>query len=351
MDPVRVDQALRDLEARDAYSGVVLITRGGSQLHAGAYGFASRSWGIRNTLETRFDTASVTKLFTAVAILQLVDEGAFALDTKALEYLELTGTAIDPRVTVEHLLTHTSGIGDDCEEEDGELYEDLWQTRSNYTVLETGDFLPQFAHKPANFAPGEGVRYCNCSFILLGLMIERATGLPYRDYVERHVFARAGMPGTSFLRLDRVHENLAEGCDPLPDDASGAARWKRNIYAFPPVGSPDSGAHATARDLVRFHEAVRHEALLRPETTREFLRPRVLYRDRDPYRIHFGFVWAFYLDAAGDVAFYQKEGINAGVSAVLRHYPARDLTVVLLSNLMQGVWGPLDRVHAMLAES
>ena len=100
-----------------------------------------------------------------------------------IDFLGLEATSISHDVNVFHLLTHTSGIGDDVEEEDGELYEDFWKTRPNYMVTGTADFLPQFIHRPANFPPGQGCRYCNCSFVLLGLMIEKVAGIPYRDYV------------------------------------------------------------------------------------------------------------------------------------------------------------------------
>lgn len=133
---------------QDAFSGVVLITRGNSPVFAGSYGYASRSWKVPNTLTTRFDTASVTKLFTSVAILQLIERGFFTFDTSVIDFLGLRDTTIAREVNVYHLLTHTSGIADDAEEEDGEDYADIWKTRANYAVTETADFLPQFAYKP-----------------------------------------------------------------------------------------------------------------------------------------------------------------------------------------------------------
>ena len=157
----------------------------------------------------------------------MVDQGAFTLETSVIDFLGLQGTAISRDVNVFHLLTHTSGIGDDCEEEDGCVYEDLWKTKPNYMVTETVDFLPQFVHNPPNFAPGEGCRYCNCSFILLGLMIERVTGMTYRDYIRKHVFAKAGMTHSDFLRMDRVRENVAEGADPIRDERATSWRGKR----------------------------------------------------------------------------------------------------------------------------
>ncbi len=178
-----LDLYFHELTAADKFSGVVLITRGKAILYSGAYGYASRTWNIRNTLDIRFDTASITKLFTTVAILQLIDRKLLAFETRVIEYLGLEGTKISNEVNVFHLLTHTSGIGDDCEEEAGENYEDLWKAKPSYSIRHTEDFLPQFIYKEPNFAPGQSCRYCNCSFVLLGLMIERATGVSYRDYV------------------------------------------------------------------------------------------------------------------------------------------------------------------------
>jgi CubicO group peptidase (beta-lactamase class C family) len=89
-----------------------------------------------------------------------------------VDRLGLEGTPFSKEINVLHLLTHTSGIGDDADEEAGERYEDLWKTKANYSVIETSDFLPQFVNKPANFPPGEGCRYCTCGYVLLGLLIE-----------------------------------------------------------------------------------------------------------------------------------------------------------------------------------
>ena len=339
---------LRRREASDAFSGVVRVTVGEDERFAGAYGFASRAWRVPNTMGTRFDTASTTKLFTAVAALQQVDAGAFGLDTSAIGYLGLEGTAISPDVTVRHLLTHTSGIGDDADEEAGESYEAIWRDRPSYSVLETADFLPQFAHRAPNFAPGRGCRYNNCGYVLLGLMIERATGRPYRDVVRADVFAPADMSSSDFLRMDRVNERMAEGADPIRGDDETIVGWKRNIYSYPPIGSPDSGANVTAADLVRFLRAVKAGRLLSPGLTAAFLEPHVPWKVRDGWTQHWGFGPWFRVDDGGALVFLQKEGINAGTSCVLRHYPDRDLTVVILSNLEMGAWDPLGVAHEMM---
>ena len=347
-DLSHLDHYFRELAQQNQYSGVALITQGTAQLFAGTYGYASRSWGIPNTLDMRFDTASVTKLFTAVATMQLIDQGLLSFETSAIAFLGITDTTISKAVTIYHLLTHTSGIGDDADEEAGERYEDIWKDKPNYSVLETADFLPQFIHKPPNFAPGQGCRYCNVSFVLLGLMIEKITGLRYADYVEKHIFAPAGMTASGFFRKDYVYPNLAEGSDPVLDEQQQVIGWKKNIYSYPPIGSPDGGAYVTASDLDRFLRAVQAGKLLSPTLTADFLSPHVEYRDRKEWAVKFGYVLEHFVNKSGQVDFYQKGGINVGVSAIIRHYPAQDINVVLLSNMEHGVWTPIWKAHEFI---
>ena len=255
-----VEARLRELEAADRFSGVMGVEQGDQKLFLEAFGCASRTWSIPTTVETRFDTASITKLFTAVATLQLVEDGAFALDSSVIGYLRLEESGISAAVTPYHLLTHTSGIADDADEEAGERYEDLFLERPNYSVTATEDYLPQFVGKPPNFAPGEGCRYCNVGYVLLGLMIERATGSTYREYVTEHVFARAGMNRSGFFRMDVVEPDVAEGVEAIEDKNGGVVAWRRNIYSYPPIGGPEGGAHVTVGDLLRFHRPLPTEA-------------------------------------------------------------------------------------------
>lgn len=343
-----IDAYLRHRTDEDRFAGVVRITQGADELYAGAFGLATRTWKVPVALSTRFDTASLTKLFTAVSALQLVDPGELALDTAVVPYLELRDEAISEAVTVFHLLTHSSGIGDDAEEENGEDYADLWKAKPNYAVTETADFLPQFVHKPANFPPGEGCRYCNCGYVLLGLMIEKATGMAYREYVRRHVFGPAGMGDSGFFHLGRCAPDLAEGCDPIRADDDAVSGWRKNIYSFPPIGSPDSGAHVTAADLDRFLRAVRGGVLLSPENTRQFFTPQIHYRDRDGWEMQYGMGMWFYVEPDGHVVCCQKEGYNAGVSAVMRYFFDQDVNLIILSNMAEGAWDPSWRMHELI---
>src|SRR5215203_4393732 len=288
-----VEELLRELEATDKFSGVVGVTQGDQELLLDAFGYASRTWSIPATLETRFDTASITKLFTAVATLQLVEHGTFTLDTSMTAYLGLEKTAISSAVTPYHLLTHTSGIADDADEEAGERYEDVFLERPNYSVIETADYLPQFIGKPPNFAPGEGCRYCNVGYVLLGLMIERATGSTYRSYISERVFIPARMNRSGFFRMDVVEPDLAEGVEVIEDDDGATVGWRRNIYSYPPFGGPDGGAHVTVGDLLRFHRAVTGGRLLGPALTAELLSPKARHGARGTGSHWMGFGFEF----------------------------------------------------------
>ncbi len=341
MDAARLRDDLAAHAKAESFSGVIRVDGPGETLLEQAYGLASYTWSVPTTAATRFDTASITKLFTAVATLQQVEAGAFGLDTRVIGYLDLHGTVISPDVTVHHLLTHSSGIGDDADEEAGESYEAVWVDRPNYSVVRTQDFLPGFAQRAPNFAPGAGCRYCNAGFVLLGLMVERATGTSYRDYVRSRVFAPAGMGSSGFFRMDEVVPDVAEGVAAVKADDGTVTGWRRNIYSYPPVGSPDGGAQVTAGDLVRFHRALLAGDLLGPGTVRAMIAPLVRYRDRGRGSHWMGFGFELELDAEGSVRSYWKEGINVGASGMLRHYPGHGLTVVVLSNLEDGAWEPL----------
>jgi CubicO group peptidase (beta-lactamase class C family) len=340
-----LDVWLRSRAAADLFSGVVLIRRGERTLFAGAYGWASRRWAAPVTLTTRFDTASITKLFTAVAALQLVDQGRLDLDTPIVDVVDLTASAISPVVTVRQLLTHTSGIADDADEEAGEDYEALWADKPCYSVIQTRDWLPQFAHKPAVFPPGDGCRYCNVGYILVGLAIEAVTGVDYRDHVRGAVFGRADMAASDFYDRREAATDVAEGWDPVLDAAGHRTGWKQNIFSYPPIGSPDGGAQVTAADLVSFAQAVRAGRLLSAELTERFLTPQVLHHRRDDWAVWYGFGLEFVTDNDGTVRNYYKDGANAGASGIVRYYPTDQLDVVVLSNSAAGAWPAIDEIH------
>ena len=318
------------LDATD-FTGVVHLRQQGATIFAAARGFATPRWRVPNTLDTRFDTASITKLFTSVAILQLVGAGKLDLDASIHTYVDLRGTTISRSVSLRHLLNHTSGLADDADEEAGEDYAQLFADRPCYAITQTADFLPQFSLKPPRAEPGVECRYCNVGYILAGLAIERVTGGSYRSYVASEVFGRAGMTQSGFFDRRLAEPDVAEGWDPNP-----IGGWQANIFSYPPIGSPDGGAHATTSDLLRFLDALRAGALLPAHLAELFFTPQVQH----PSQNWFGFGLEF------EGKMYSKEGANAGVSGKLTHYGAAGVDAVVLSNTAGGAWpivAELDR--------
>lgn len=321
------------------FNGVVVVRKAGGVIFEHASGLASRRWNVPNTLDTRFDTASITKLFTSVAVLQQVEKGNLDLELSIHHYVNLEGTKIPVEVNLLHLLTHTSGIRDDADEEDGESYEDLFVDTPNYRFLEAADYLPQFVDKEPNADPGVECRYCNVGYILAGLALERATGVNYRQYVFDEVFTRAGMADSGFYDRRDAAPRLAEGWDRREDGT-----WKSNIYSYPPIGSPADGAQVTAGDLLRFLDAVRDGTLLGPEHTEEFFSPQVEHDEETKY----GFGLEFDMNDDGTVRSYYKDGINTGASGILRHYLEEDVDVVVLSNEEDGAWDVITELDERL---
>ncbi|MFI8369925.1 serine hydrolase domain-containing protein [Streptomyces sp. NPDC085466] len=334
-DPAVLEKNVSELADSAEFSGAIRITLGGEPLFTRASGMASRRWAVPNTPGTRFRVASVSKTFTAVAVLQLVESKRVRLDDPLVEYVREYVPQLDPRVTVRHALTMTSGIGDWFEEGSGD-WEAEWtaltESHPLYLLRGNKDYVPLFAGKEAHFPPGERHLYNGAGYILLGLLIEAVTGRSFEEVVTEEVFARAGMSGAGFPALDELGPDVAEG---YLTTATGATPYRTNHYATTPGAAADGGATCTAADLTAFAHALRHGRLLDEETTRLALTPQVPEYDEKVrgYRWMYGFGLTHLLDDEDAVVRWGHTGEEDGVSARLYHYPRHDLDVALLGNV------------------
>ncbi len=320
----------------DEFSGVVLIQRGEEKLIHLAQGYANLAWEIPNQLDTRFRTASITKMFTAVAVLQLIEAGKLTLETKLVSLLGLEKTKIPSDATVQHMLTMTSGIADWFDESGN--WEEDWATlcRENplYLFLQNEDYLPLFTGSAPISALGEKHQYNGAGFILLGLAIEKLTGLSYFDAIRKNIFKKAKMADADFIALDEIAERVAEGYIPATNADEGLARWKRNIYSTTPAAAADGGAICSADDLLRFSQALRAGELLSPAMTAEMLKPHVL-QNEDRFRGYdwkYGYGNFFILEDNEKIVRWGHTGEEDGVSGRLYYYPQQDLDVIILGN-------------------
>jgi CubicO group peptidase (beta-lactamase class C family) len=331
------------------FSGAVLIRRGKSDLFRRAYGFANQTWNIKNKPDTRFRIASVGKMFTSAAVMQLIESGKMHLDMRVVEFLDLRGTKLPLEATVYHMLTMTSGIADWINEEAQDFdaeWKKFCRTYPLYQFRRDADYLPVFSQLEPYGAVGEKHRYNGAGYMLLGLMIEKITGLSYFDYIRQNIFARAGMTQTDFIDLDDVYPNVAEGYIPTKDDSGVVTGWRKNIYSATAGGAADGGSTSTLDDLVRFSHALRDGKLFKKELVESMLTPKVI-ADKNP-RWRYGFGCFILLDEQEQILRWGHTGEEDGVSCRLLYYPKQKLDVVILGN-QSSCAGTISRdIHELL---
>lgn len=236
--------------AADRFSGAVLIARDGKPVFEEAYGFADREHHIANTLDTRFRLGSMNKMFTATAVLQLVQTGKVKLDAPLATYLpDYPNKELASKVTIHQLLTHTGGTGD------------IFGPEFDAHRLELrtlADYVTQYGNRPLAFEPGSKWAYSNYGFILLGRLIERVSGMSYYDYVARYIYAPAGMTSSGSEPEDSVVTNRAVGYMRMRASTS----WEPNTNTLPWRGTSAGGGYSTVGDLLRFADALRQHKLL-----------------------------------------------------------------------------------------
>lgn len=316
---------LIDVTAKaECFSGVVRVDRRGRTEIAKAYGYADRAYGVPNTVNTQFGTASATKTLTALSVMALVEEGALGLSTTARSLLGDDLPEIADDVTVEHLLSHRSGIGDYLDEAEVDDMNDYALPVPVHELATPEQYLKVLAGHSTVFAAGERFAYNNGGYALLALLVERAGSADYHEEVRRCVLEPAGMADTAFLRSDELPGRAARGY--LAIDG-----LRTNVLHLPVVGVGDGGAYSTAPDLHRLWGALHSGRIVSPDTLQLMVTPRSDWPE-ESRRYGLG----FHLHETGDAAWL--EGYDAGVSFTSLHEPDLDVTYTVLSNWTDGAW-------------
>jgi CubicO group peptidase (beta-lactamase class C family) len=302
-------------------SGTVLLTEAGVPVARYCLGLADRAAGTQVTPSTRFQTASVSKMFTAAAVLDQVAQGTVTIGTPVVEVVpaDRRPRSLSADVTVHHLLCHTSGMADYFEEDEslpnaGTDYGALWQSIPPARVERPADFLPLYGDLPAYCPPGELWRYSNAGYVLLAELLEQLTGGTCTEVIEERVLRPAGMVDSGFDRSD----------EPRPESAVHyLPSGRTNVHSVPVVGGGDGGCVCTASDLVRFCRALAERTLLGGLTEVATQRQATI---EDGWSYGYGLM--VYPDGR-----WGHGGGDPGVSAVVNHWPQRDVTVVALCNV------------------
>lgn len=339
---------IRDLANSSGFSGAIHLSSGDGREYEEAFGYANMEWSIPNNTGTRFNTASISKVFTACGILKLAEAGRLNLDDRLCGHIRFEGNPFSEEITLEHLLTHTSGIADDADEEAGEEYSELFVSKPNYRFRKAEDLLENFIGKKPVFQPGSGCRYNNAGYVLLGLVLETVTGVEYKRWITENILNPWGLASTCFPAMDGVNENTAEGY--IPERAGERVHLRKNIYSIPPVGTPEGGIYSTVSDLNRLIRGISEGRFFSPEYSRLLLTPKVLHSDYGGVQHWMGFGFEF-LVGKERILSMKKDGSNPGVSAVMAYYPDSGTGLILLSNTECNVWELQRKIDRQLTLS
>lgn len=267
-------------DENEEFSGVFSATGPDGIIFGQACGYRNIAEKLPNTMNTAFGIASGTKLFTGLAACKLIDDKKMSLEDKICDLLPYDLGKIDKRVTVFHLITHTSGIGDYIDEEAEDIMERLQALYDKYPVqlwqrLEY--YLQMITHLPPKFEPGKRYCYSNAGFIMLGLVIEAVSGLPYQQFVQDKIIAPCNLAHTGFYRMDSLPANTALGY--MQDDET--EEWRTNIFSMPILGGSDGGLFTCAGDLDILWRAIFDNKVLSEEMTETFLKSQVPTGEED----------------------------------------------------------------------
>jgi CubicO group peptidase (beta-lactamase class C family) len=300
--------------SKQNFSGVVLVARDGRILFEKAYGLANREHDVPNKIDTKFRLGSVTKQFTAMAIMILVERGKLRITDPICNYVQDCPEQWK-EITLKNLLTHTSGIPSFTDFPDNDRYE-----RLPMTPLET---IARFRDKPLEFNPGSQFKYSNSGYLLLGHIIEQVSGKKYEDFMRENIYDPLGMSNSGY-----DHPWLI-----LKDRASGYVRkdqqWRN--ASLMEMDTPFAGGsmYSTVRDLLSWDQALYSNKLISGELSKEIFTPsEVIYPKGWMSRHHYGYGW-FLTTWFGRKLVWHPGGIYGFCSVILRYPQDRTLVVVL----------------------
>lgn len=296
------------------FMGSVLVAKGGKIVFSKSFGMADLEWNIPNSPITRFNIASMTKQFTAAAILLLEDRGKLKTDDLVKKYLP-DAPASWNRITIYHLLTHTSGIPDDAAK-----YEPG-----------TPDKLV-FNDRPLKFQPGEQWAYTNLGYIVLGYLLERITAQTYEDFVQGNIFKPLGMNDSGMFSFVTVIPRRASGYWPGSNGIENADRPDAR------VGFSSGSLYSTTEDLLRWEEGLFGGRVLSPSSLRKMTTP-----------FKSDYACGLYVKRVNGQLVIEHDGNNIGFNSDMAYYPEDRLAVIVLANLNGTVTGEMTRALAAVA--
>ncbi len=307
-------------------AAAIAVTKNGKLVKAAGYGTANLEWATPTTPDTLFEIGSITKQFSAEAVMMLAQDGKLAVDDPIAKYLPEV-PAIWSKITIRQLLTHTSGIPD---------WEaaNLLSYRREYTAKE---YIHLLDARPLDFQPGTQWAYTNSTYPLLGIIVERVSRMPFEEFVTERIFKLAGMKTARFRHPEQIVSKRAAGYI----DVEGQLRNGEPLR--PQVIAPNGSIMASALDLAAWDIALFQGHLLKPDTIREMTTAVTLPNGRQGVS---GMAW-FKTSFHNHSMLIHNGSTIAGFSAVVYHYTTDDIGVVVLFNIDR--WNAVNTVAEHLA--
>lgn len=340
MENLKMADIINTAIEKNNFSGVVSIREGGKITYEKAVGYAERSNKRNNKLDTKFGIASGTKLFTALAIGKLVEQGKISFETKVLDLIKYKFPLYSKEVTIEHLLTHTSGIPDYFDEEKITDFDNFTVDVPWYEMKEPADYFPIFPQETMKFSPGERFSYCNSGFILLAAIVEEVSGMKYKDFVEQEIFKAVGMNNSGFFALNQLPANTAVG---YVEENNG---WRTNVYNLPIVGGGDGGAFTTIGDLYMLWDAFLNYKIISKDMVELYTKTHVKAESEGENEYYGYGIWIYKKDEKPVEEYIV--GSDPGISFKSTVIKEKDIMYTVISNTSDGAWPIISEIENLM---
>lgn len=317
----------------DEFSGVFSVSDKTGVIVNQLCGYRNKAEKLPNDYDTAFGIASGTKLFTGLAVCKLVDEGKLSLDDKIGEVLTCDIGRINKIITVGQLLTHTSGVGDYIDEDSSSCTDDMIKLYSTYPVYlwdNLSYYLQMFNQLPPKFSPGERYGYSNTGFVLLGLVVENITGIPFQQYVIDKIIKPCNLKHTDYYRTDCLPANTASGY--CYDEKRQS--WNTNIFCIPALGGADGGLYTCAADLDILWRKIMNCEILSKSMMMQFLNAHVTINEQRNQYYNLG-MYQYQKD--GKTVYYAVGG-DFGVDFFTAYFPHNGYVISALGNTDYNTW-------------
>lgn len=307
----KIDSLLKTKYPKDAPGACFLVAKDGQVIYKKAFGMANLELSVPMNTNNVFEIGSMTKQFTAIAILMLMEQGKLKLNDHLDKYIPDFPNG--NKITIHHLLTHTSGI------KDFTSIKGLNAIAKNNIIPK--DLIDLFKNEPADFPPGEKYKYCNSGYIILGYVIELVSGQSYPDFIEQHIFKRLSMNHSYYASHRNIIVNRASGYSKRGDN------YENSRYISFSLPYASGSLMSTVDDMLIWQQAIKNNLLINPETTEKVF---TNYTLNNGDKIDYGYGW--HVEDVGGISIIEHGGSIFGFKSMGVYIPNKDIYVVGLTN-------------------